>query len=189
MYFDFGYGFTTVFGFPVADFIQSADQVSIFQPVITFTDNSSDAISWDWNFGDGTSITDLTQPIHEYSDSGTYQVRLIVMNNGGCMDTTYGTIRIEPEFTLYVPNSFTPNGDGVNDYFFATGVGIIDYEMWIMDRWGKQIFHSQEQTHQWDGSYFGNDRSCQSDVYEFIINVHDYKGKPHKVIGHVSLVR
>ncbi len=179
----------TVYGFPVADFTQSADQVSEFQPIVSFTDNSSDAIFWEWNFGDGSSVSDDPHPTHTYSDSGTYHIQLIVRNAGGCVDTTYGTVRVESEFTIYVPNSFTPNGDGVNDYFFATGVGIIDYEMWIMDRWGKQIFHSQEQTHQWDGSYFGNDRSCQSDVYEFIINVHDYKGKPHKVIGHVSLVR
>ncbi len=179
----------TVFGFPVADFLQSADQVSIFQPVVTFTDNSTDAITWDWNFGDGSSVVDITQPIHEYSDSGTYQVRLIVMNNGGCIDTSYGTIRVEPEFTLYVPNAFTPNGDGVNDYFFGTGVGFVDYEMWIMDRWGKEIFHSTEQSRHWDGSFYGNDTFCQNDVYEFIINVQDYKGKAHKVIGHVSLVR
>ena len=179
----------TVFGFPVANFFQSADQVSIFQPVVTFTDSSIDAVTWDWNFGDGSSVVDITQPIHEYADSGTYQVRLIVMNNGGCIDTTYGTIRVEPEFTLYVPNAFTPNGDGMNDYFFGSGVGFVDYEMWIMDRWGKVIFHSQEQSQHWDGSYFGNNSSCQNDVYEFIINVKDYKGKAHKVIGHVSLVR
>ncbi len=179
----------TVFGFPVANFFQSADQVSIFQPVVTFTDSSIDAVTWDWNFGDGSSVVDITQPIHEYADSGTYQIRLIVTNNGGCIDTTYGTIRVEPEFTLYVPNAFTPNGDGMNDYFFGTGVGFVDYEMWIIDRWGKVIFHSQEQSQHWDGSYFGNNSSCQNDVYEFIINVKDYKGKAHKVIGHVSLVR
>ena len=77
----------------------------------------------------------------------------------------------------------------MNDYFFGTGVGFVDYEMWIIDRWGKVIFHSQEQSQHWDGSYFGNNSSCQNDVYEFIINVKDYKGKAHKVIGHVSLVR
>ncbi len=179
----------TVFGYPSADFFQSSEMVSIFQPFVTLTDNSIDAISWNWNFGDGQSVTDLTQPVHEYSDSGTYVITLIVMNSGGCMDTTYGIIRVEPEFTLYVPNSFTPNGDGMNDSFFANGIGFVSYEMWIMDRWGKEIFYSQQAGHHWDGSYFGGDRICQNDVYEYIINVKDYKGKSHKVIGHVSLVR
>ncbi|MBK7431443.1 MAG: PKD domain-containing protein [Bacteroidetes bacterium] len=179
----------TVYGFPVADFYQSADQVPEFQPTVSFTDNSTDAINWEWDFGDGTSVTGEPQPSHEYSDSGTYNIRLIVTSAGGCIDTTYGIVRVEPEFTIYVPNAFTPNGDGVNDYFFATGVNFADYEMWIMDRWGKEIFHSTEQSKQWDGSFYGNDNFCQNDVYEFIINVHDYKGKAHKVIGHVSLVR
>ncbi|MFZ7115670.1 MAG: PKD domain-containing protein [Bacteroidota bacterium] len=179
----------TVFGFPVADFFQSADEVPEFLPSVTFTDNSTDAVSWQWDFGDGNTVIDVLQPTHEYSDSGTYQVRLIVTNEGGCIDTTYGIIRVEPEFTIYVPNSFTPNGDGVNDSFFANGLGFVNYEMWIMDRWGKEIFYSQQAGHHWDGSYFGGDRICQNDVYEYIINVKDYKGKSHKVIGHVSLVR
>ncbi len=179
----------TVFGYPIADFFQSRDEVPEFLPSVTFTDNSTDAVTWHWDFGDGTSINDILQPTHEYADSGTYQVMLIVMNNGGCIDTTYGIIRVEPEFTIYVPNAFTPNGDGVNDSFFANGLGFVNYEMWIMDRWGKEIFYSKEASRHWDGSYYGGDRICQNDVYEYIINVKDYKGKLHRVIGHVSLVR
>ena len=114
---------------------------------------------------------------------------LIVTNDGGCIDTTYGIIRVEPEFTIYVPNAFTPNGDGINDSFFANGLGFVNYEMWILDRWGKEIFYSKEANQHWDGSYYGGDVYCQNDVYEYIINVKDYKGKLHRVIGHVSLVR
>ena len=179
----------TVFPYPVADFLQSADQVSVFYPEITFTDNSTNAVAWEWNFGDGSSLSDVLQPTHSYGDTGTYNVQLITTSIGGCVDTTYGVVRIEPEFTLFIPNSFTPNGDGTNDTFFANGVGFIDYEMWIMDRWGKEIFHSTNQDQHWDGTYYYNDSTCQNDVYEYIVIVHDYKAKQHKLIGHVTLVR
>ena len=179
----------TVYAYPVADFFQSSDQVSVFYPEITFTDNSANAITWQWDFGDGQTISDILQPMHSYTDTGTYRVQLIVTSVGGCIDTTYGLIRIEPEFTIFIPNSFTPNGNGVNDTFYGEGVGFVDYEMWIIDRWGKEIFHSNDKAQHWDGSYYSNDRMCQNDVYEYILNVHDYKGKLHRLIGHVTLVR
>ncbi|MBK8587410.1 MAG: gliding motility-associated C-terminal domain-containing protein [Bacteroidetes bacterium] len=153
----------------------------------TFTVTLSDGCSAE--VSETVYLTVYPLPQVDFTPHVTYDIRLIVTSPGGCIDTTYGIVRVEPEFTIYVPNAFTPNGDGVNDYFFATGVNFADYEMWIMDRWGKEIFHSTEQSKQWDGSFYGNDNFCQNDVYEFIINVHDYKGKAHKVIGHVSLVR
>lgn len=178
-----------VYGYPTANFSQSADQVSIFYPDVTFMDNSASAVSWQWDFGDGTTLTDVLSPLHTYSDTGNYSVQLIVTSEGGCIDTTYGLVRVEPEFTIFIPNAFTPNGDGTNDSFFATGVGFIDYEMLIIDRWGKEIFRSVDKSQQWDGSYYYNDNMCQNDVYEYIVSVHDYNGKLHKLIGHVTLVR
>ncbi|MFN8166908.1 MAG: PKD domain-containing protein, partial [Bacteroidia bacterium] len=180
----------TVYGFPDAAFLQSDNSVSIFTPVVTFTDNSTDAISWQWDFGDGSTAVDIENPVHEYADTGTYLVRLIVANQGGCVDTTYGYVYVEQEFTVYIPNAFTPNGDGVNDSFVANGIGWTAYEMWIMDRWGKELFHSTDRTYQWDGSYYSNNSTlCQNDVYEYIIKVTDYKNQSHKFIGHVTLVR
>lgn len=61
--------------------------------------------------------------------------------------------------------------------------------MWIIDRWGVKIFHSNLPGMAWDGTFFGNGALCQNDVYEYIINVHDYNGKLHRFIGHVTLVR
>ena len=77
----------------------------------------------------------------------------------------------------------------LNDGFIAMGVGIVDYDMWIIDRWGKQIFHSSSINQPWDGTAYSSDSYCQNDVYEYIIKVHDNRGKEHKYIGHVTLVR
>ncbi|MBL0104167.1 MAG: gliding motility-associated C-terminal domain-containing protein [Bacteroidetes bacterium] len=178
----------TVYGYPAADFIQSSATVSVFDPSITFTDISNNAVTWNWDFGDGTTDT-LQSPVHVYPDSGTYHIRLIVTSPGGCIDTTYGVLYVEQEFTFYAPNAFTPNGDGVNDGFVANGIGWAKYEMWILDRWGKEIYHSTDRTNPWDGSFYANDRHCQNDVYEYVIKVDDFRGDVHKYIGHVTLVR
>ncbi len=178
-----------VYGYPVADFQQSADEVSIFQPIVNFTDNSFNAIRFEWDFGDGSDISFIQHPVHEYTDTGTYIVRLIVTSIGGCTDTIYSIIRVEQEFTIYVPNAFTPNGDGINDFFIAQGIGWKSYEMWILDRWGLKIFHCTSTSQPWDGTYFGNGNVCQTDVYEYVIDVFDYKDQKHRVIGHVTLFR
>ena len=179
----------TVYGYPVADFTPDAYAVDIFNPSVNFIDNSSDAISWNWNFGDGTTDSVSSNPMHVYADSGTYTIQLIVTSNGSCPDTTYRQIHVDEIVTIYVPNAFTPNGNGVNDGFIAVGRGITRYEMWIIDRWGLEIFHSQSMHEPWDGTYYGNNNLCQNDVYEYVIDAEDYKGKKHRFIGHVTLVR
>ncbi|HRH66580.1 MAG TPA: PKD domain-containing protein, partial [Bacteroidia bacterium] len=179
----------TVYGYPVADFSPSNDDVSIFNPSINFIDNSLDAITWNWDFGDGTTDSLVANPTHVYSDSGTYTIQLIVTSDGACPDTTYRQIHVEEIFTIYVPNAFTPNGNGVNDGFIASGRGISSYEMWIIDRWGLEIFHSNSMQEPWDGTYYRNNTLCQNDVYEYVIDAVDFKGTKHRFIGHVTLVR
>ncbi|HRH65092.1 MAG TPA: PKD domain-containing protein [Bacteroidia bacterium] len=178
-----------VHGFPTAAFSQSGNVVSSYNPEIFFNDNSIDAAFWEWDFGDGSVPSFESGPSHVYPDTGAYLVRLIVTSHGGCTDTVYSTLRVEQEFALYVPNAFTPNKDGINEGFSAQGIGFVDYEMWIIDRWGVKIFHSESADIPWDGTFFGNGTLCQNDVYEYIIEVHDYKGKLHRLIGHVTLVR
>jgi gliding motility-associated-like protein len=111
------------------------------------------------------------------------------MSPGGCPDTAYRTIHVAGEFSIFIPNSFTPNGDGSNDTFTAFGEDIRDFDMWILERWGGKIFHSTSLAEPWDGTYFRDGNICQSDVYVYKIVVHDFHGKEHIFIGHVTLVR
>ena len=177
-----------VHGYPTAVFSQSSNEISVLNPGIAFFDESIDATYWEWDFGDGT-ISNEQNPVHEFADSGSYTVRLIVHSDGGCPDTIYSTVRVEMEFIINVPNSFTPNGDGVNDGFIAYGIGYTEYDMWILDRWGKKIYHSTDKNVAWDGTYFGNGKQCQADVYEWVLDVVDFKGRKHRLIGHVTLWR
>jgi len=179
----------TVYGLPEANFSQSANTINMLDPVVSVTDYSIDAVNWEWDFGDASPISYDQNPVHECGDTGSFEIKLLVTSSGGCPDSSYGRLFVEDVFSIYIPNAFTPNGDGVNDSFIAKGVGFTDYDMWIIDRWGKQIFHSTSPSDPWDGSYYHNNNLCQNDVYEYVILVHDNSGKEHKFIGHVTLVR
>jgi gliding motility-associated-like protein len=178
-----------VFGYPQALFLQSVESSTILTPSVELEDRSIDASTWSWDFGDGSVLYGDPDPTHVYSDSGTYVIMLVVTNEGGCPDTVYGNIRIEPVFTIFIPNAFTPNGDGRNDFFIPVGENIRGFEMWILDRWGLEIFHSNSLDHPWDGTYYGNEKACQNDVYEYVVDALDLSGKKRRYIGHVSLVR
>ena len=179
----------TAFGFPTAGFDQSTNVVSFLDPNVQFNDMSVDAVKWEWNFGDGSPTSRERNPVHAYADTGNFNIRLAVQSAGGCVDSTHGLLRVEDQFAIYIPNAFTPNGDGINDGFIAFGVGYSDYDMRIVDRWGKLIFHSTSKTQPWDGTFFGNENPCQNDVYVYIITAYDKHHKERTYIGHVTLTR
>jgi large repetitive protein len=174
---------------PVADFIAPLEVPIEGTTSIDFTNLSSGSNWWLWDFGDNSDTSSAFSPTHVYSDTGTYVVQLIVQSPNGCLDTTYRPVRIFAEMAIFIPNAFTPNGDGINDFFNALGIYLIDYDMWILDRWGGKIYHSNSINDPWNGTYFDNGALCQNGVYIYKIKVHDMKGKLHEFIGSVSLVR
>ncbi|MGQ0829593.1 MAG: gliding motility-associated C-terminal domain-containing protein, partial [Bacteroidota bacterium] len=129
-------------------------------------------------------------PLHKYPETtGTYTTTLIVRNADGCYDTISHDIIIEPEFTFYIPNAFTPNGDGKNDYFFGMGIGIKKYEIFIFDRWGNMIYHSNNIKDQWDGRANFGKEPAQQDVYVWKVFLTDVFEKQHSYIGTVTIVK
>ena len=139
-----------------------------------------------WDFGDNT-YSEIFRPAHEYTDTGTFEVVLYVSTYHGCLDTIRGLVRVEYGYTFYVPNSFTPNNDGQNDFFQGYGTSVIDYEMKIFDRWGSNIFTTESYDAPWNGSM--GTTPVQSDVYVYKIKVTDYSGKKHEYVGKVSVAR
>ena len=178
-----------VYPLPEAQFSSIPTDASIFKPTISFVDESKLAVHWEWDFGDGQGTSSLQFPSYSYLDSGTYIVRLITMSPKGCLDTSYGAVRIRGEFGIFIPDAFSPNEDGINENFTALGIGIKDFEMQIFDRWGLNIYNTNDLEKGWDGTTNSGTRQCQADVYVYIIRVHDIQDKPHQYLGKVTLVR
>ncbi|MBL7883150.1 MAG: PKD domain-containing protein [Bacteroidia bacterium] len=182
-----------VYAEPIAEFSHSPNPAFVTDPVITFINQSSpDAIQWFWSFGDGYTLDPFTpNPTHTYPNeqAGAYMVTLSVQNANGCWDSVQHPVAIGPEFTFYIPNAFTPNGDGVNDTFFGDGIGIIEYDIWIFDRWGNMIFHGDHLYDVWDGRANGGSDIAQQDVYVWKVKLKDVFEKKHSYIGSVTLVK
>jgi gliding motility-associated-like protein len=157
--------------------------------MVVFTDlSSANTLGWFWNFGDSTTST-TQSPIHTYSGRGTFMVMLVVTGDGGCTDTAWQPIEVVPEQTLFVPNAFTPNGDGKNDEFQAVGLEIIAFTMDIYDRWGNHLFTSDRMDIGWDGTAREGGEVAQQDVYVYKIVATDFTGRVEKLTGHVTLLK
>lgn len=177
----------TVHPKPVAGFSASPQPTTIIYPHIDFTDNSSGANQWQYDFGDNTNAA-LQNPQHSYSDTGTYIVQQIVANQFGCKDTVQRIVNIDAAFTFYIPNSFTPNADGYNDYFFGTGIGITGYEMRIFNRWGEQVFAAFDETEKWNGVITKTNQLAAQDVYVYAFRITDVFGNDHIYRGKVTVL-
>ncbi|HRD39029.1 MAG TPA: PKD domain-containing protein [Bacteroidia bacterium] len=180
-----------VFGVPVAEFFPTPQSATILDPGIHFTNTSTGASSYFWDFGDYNSPfnnTTAMHPDHVYELAGVYQVYLVAINDKGCMDTVMHLVEITPDYALYIPNVFTPDGNGLNDTFQPKGVGIDedDYKMYIFDRWGEIIFTSDEFRKGWDGTVKGSTKLAEQGVYVYRILVKDLGGTVHEYIGHVT---
>jgi gliding motility-associated-like protein len=138
---------------------------------VDFTDQSqTNIVSWFWDFGDGNTST-TPSPSHTYPNDQTYTftVTLIVIDANGCADTTREVITIYPDFYFYTPNSFSPNGNGMNDGYGGVGTGILSYEMYIFNRWGELIFTSRDINTRWDGTYKGTKVHNEVFVAKFVV--------------------
>ncbi len=175
---------------PVANFefsplspIENTDNV-LFDDV-----SAGDSInSWNWYFVNNNSYVQTSQnPTYLFPEAGNYPVALIVKNKWGCADTVVKPIIVGEDNSFYVPNAFTPNGDGINDIFFPKGHGISKYDIMIFDRWGEKLFSTTDFFQGWDGSFKG--QPCKEDVYVWKIHVTLSNSKVKTYTGHVTLNR
>ncbi len=173
---------------PNAMFEASPKIQSILNPVVRFTDLSTDN-SGSWLLP-GTGIRlDLPDVFFTYPDTGWFNAQLIASNEQGCYDTASIPIRIEPLFTCYIPNSFSPNEDQVNDTFSPKGEGFKQYKFVIYNRWGQTVFESSNPHESWDGRCKRESSISQTEVYVYKLWILDVLGEKHSYTGRVTLFR
>jgi gliding motility-associated-like protein len=181
---------------PTAGFSAHPKIITTLDGPVSFQDNSSiNTTSWQWNMGDGSTQSGESFD-HNYEDIGTYLVTLIVTDDNGCKDTVSDTIKVKEIFTLYIPNTFTPNGDGLNDYFSPRGLSVDpdDFEMTIFDRWGNIVFKTDKwminSAEPWNGTKnnSGTFEEVIMDVFVYRIRVKELQGTKHQYIGKIALL-
>lgn len=151
----------------------------------TYTSNTDVDGIYTWTVGPETFVGNSFT--YNWTEEGEYTIYLDFISDFGCVDTISYDVSVIPcqETYFYVPNSFTPNNDAVNDVFNFYGYNYNSPQMFIFNRWGELLFQSE--TIGWDGTYKNN--LCQDDVYVYMIRWYDKNNKFYQKIGHVTLLR
>ena len=184
-----------VYPIPIPDFDYAHQPINILDPRVYFVNQSVGSIAlYNWNFGDiygnKDSSSSVKNPLYTYANIGIYDVTLSVVSTQGCSASVVKPVVINPDYTLYVPNAFTPNSDGKNEVFKAEGEGITNFKMYVFDRWGLLLFYSDDINTGWDGHYQGKGTNIlQQDVYVWKIEAYDFNNIPKNLHGTVTLLR
>jgi FOG: PKD repeat len=176
---------------PVADFeCDPMDNLSLFNNTVNFIDKSQGAYRWNWQIGPKYT-TVVQNPTYTFNDTGVVKIKLIVTHEAGCQDEMEKEIDIKPEITWYMPNAFTPNGDGKNDDFFGKGYmyGATNFRMTIWNRWGEMVYETNNPNDKWNGEKHNSGGMSPEGVYIYLVTFTGPRGHAHEYKGFVTVVR
>jgi gliding motility-associated-like protein len=174
----------------IADFSVSPQPTTMFNPEITLTEESLNGIIFTW-FVDSIEVGTGSPLQYDYpgDSAGVYTTCLLVEDLIGCSDSVCKEVIIDNDFIVFLPNTFTPDGDGDNDFFFPKGLGLnlVDYELVVFDRWGELVWTSSSVYPKWDGTHKG--KQCQQGAYVWKLKTIDQGSNNIERVGHVNLLR
>ncbi|HYG14396.1 MAG TPA: PKD domain-containing protein, partial [Bacteroidia bacterium] len=171
---------------PVANFsISKGGELSI-EDTAYFTNLTTGATDYTWEFHDN-SFDYNTHTSKDYPLPGVFPVKLIAVNEFNCDDTItrYVKVRVSPK--IFVPTSFTPNGDGFNQYFTISTYFVKEMKLIIFNRWGEILFKTEDVNFKWDGMYKGI--PVQQDVYSYYIIARGFNNEMLSLTGTITLLR
>ncbi|MDB5281473.1 MAG: hypothetical protein JWO06_548, partial [Bacteroidota bacterium] len=179
--------FINVYPHPVAEFAPNPQQAELLNSQIQFGDLSTgDPVYWNWQFGTGDGSS-LQNPASTYQYTGTFTVQLQIADQHGCTDTVSHTVEIIPATKIFIPNAFTPNGDGNNDTWGVIATNVVFFELQVFDRIGEKVFESNDINDQWDGTYRSKLLGPGVFVYQCtVVNMHNVT---RHLKGSVTLIR
>lgn len=178
---------------PEAYFTYQPNPVDVKNTRIQFNNQTNGAVSYIWDFGDLGSTMSANPSVdfpHQVPDN--YEVCLTAIDSEGCMDEYCTVIEIEADVLVYVPNAFSPNGDGINDLFFPVmeGVDIVEYEMMIFNRRGKLVWHTNDPDAKWSGADLTGEYYDDNQIYTWTLRIKDqYSTIRENLHGTVMVVR
>ncbi|MBU3658702.1 MAG: T9SS type B sorting domain-containing protein [Flavobacteriales bacterium] len=179
---------------PNAYFTMNPNKFSQVVETVTFSNASTGGNTYFWDFGDGNTSTEIN-PSHTFGNNNNgHTVTLTVTSALGCTDVYSVFIPYKEDgVILYVPNTFTPDGDEFNQVFtpvFTSGFDPFSYEITIYNRWGETVWVSKDASVGWDGTYGLGGRDAQQGVYTWKITFKEIEtDKRATVTGHILLIR
>jgi gliding motility-associated-like protein len=181
--------FITIHPSPTSKFTLDPEVTDICNARIQFMDQSIGASEYFYWFDDSTFFSEEQNPIHNYQSGGTLYPMQIATNEFGCKDTSFQKLIVEP-FSIYVPNSFTPDGNEFNNEFNGLfGLEVYGWELSIYNKWGEKIYQTNDPLFGWDGSSMGT--LMQQGTYAYVLKYISCD-KPESwqtLTGHVNLLR
>jgi gliding motility-associated-like protein len=198
-----GEGIIKVLPAPTAGFVAQPDSMTVLYTTASFIDTSTTAtisenlISWEWDFGDGGGSSIDTNPTYTYfSQIALYDVSLIVKSSNSCSDTTSKIITVTDDYWIWIPNSFTPDMDGINDKFCIAYNGIREntFTFNVFDRFSNLVYstnniHDLDCDNGWDGRDQTTGNELPMGVYIYKMYCQDVDGWKHQEIKELILVR
>ncbi len=144
------------------------------------------AVSWLWTPPTGLTDPTIPNPTGQPEETTTYI--LTVIDNNGCQNTDTLEIEVKNEYTIIIPDGFTPNSDGLNDVFHVVIIGLIEVQdISIYNRWGELVFQTKERNGGWDGTYRGIPQEIAT--YVVVVRILGPKGEPIKTAGTTTIIR
>ena len=179
----------TIHQAPTSLFNVDPIQTDICHAEITFSDQSSGASSIFYWFDDSTYFSNEANLIYNYTTSGWHRPMQVATNEFGCSDTSYKELYIEP-FIIFIPNTFTPDGNEFNNDFNAKfALEVLEWEFKIYNRWGELVYTTSNPQYGWDGTF--NGKLVQEGVYAYVLRYVSCE-KPdawQMLVGHVNLLK
>lgn len=181
------------YSIPQSSWTYAPDEITELNTTVEFEDMSTGADTYMWEFGD-LDISEEANPVYHFPEIGGlgYQVCQTVWSEYGCSNQSCHDIYIDGTFSVYTPNTFTPDNDGVNETFYPVchGFDPDDYSLRIFDRWGELVFESNDPAQSWFGNVQGQGHYAPDGVYVWQLSVRSlYKAEIQSFSGFVTLLR
>ncbi len=196
-----GSAVVTILQSPTADFSINPDTISVLHPSTQFRDKTIGATAWQWNFGDNTAINNSQNPTHTFDTIvGIYQVTLITTDANNCTDTTFKQVWVEDKYFIFIPNSFTPDLDGVNDRFCLSYHAIRENTFYfkVYEMRGEVVFYTKNiktlvcdnaGANGWDGTHNKSGKELPLGNYIYEVYFQDFEGWKHHDFGFLHIIR